>query len=96
MLLVPQCASLGAMTHSCTFSRSFTKADKGSHTDFLAHTPHLTQVMEMLGAKVEWSPYSIRITGPKAFGQPIQVRKERCGGGGSAEQQPAQSSLNRC
>ncbi len=29
------------------------------------------QVMGLLGAKVDWSPYSITITGPSAFGQPI-------------------------
>ncbi len=29
------------------------------------------QVMGLLGAKVEWSPYSITITGPSAFGRPI-------------------------
>jgi 3-phosphoshikimate 1-carboxyvinyltransferase len=27
--------------------------------------------MGLLGAKVDWSPYSITITGPSAFGQPI-------------------------
>lgn len=27
--------------------------------------------MGLLGAKVEWSPYSITITGPSAFGRPI-------------------------
>lgn len=29
--------------------------------------------MGLMGAKVEWSPYSIKITGPSAFGQPLKV-----------------------
>ncbi len=35
------------------------------------HVHHHLQVMGLMGAKVEWSPYSIKITGPKAFGKPI-------------------------
>jgi hypothetical protein len=31
-----------------------------------------------MGAKVEWSPYSITITGPKAFGQPLKGIDHDC------------------
>lgn len=34
--------------------------------------------MELLGAKVEWSPYSIKITGPKAFGKPLTAIDHDC------------------
>ena len=36
------------------------------------------EVMEMMGAKVEWAPYSITITGPKAFGQPLRGFDHDC------------------
>jgi 5-enolpyruvylshikimate-3-phosphate synthase len=36
------------------------------------------QVMGLLGAKVEWSPYSIRITGPSAFGKPLTAIDHDC------------------
>jgi hypothetical protein len=52
---------------------------EGCGSDSLQGDVRFAKVMEMLGAKVEWSPYSIRITGPKAFGNPIQVGA--CGGG---------------
>jgi hypothetical protein len=35
-------------------------------------------VMGLMGAKVEWSPYSITITGPKAFGQPLKGIDHDC------------------
>jgi hypothetical protein len=47
---------------------------EGCGSDSLQGDVRFAKVMEMLGAKVEWSPYSIKITGPKAFGKPIQVR----------------------
>lgn len=31
-----------------------------------------------MGAKVEWSPYSITITGPTAFGQPLKGIDHDC------------------
>jgi 3-phosphoshikimate 1-carboxyvinyltransferase len=36
------------------------------------------EVMGLMGAKVEWSPYSITITGPKAFGQPLKGIDHDC------------------
>lgn len=36
------------------------------------------EVMGLMGARVEWSPYSIRITGPKAFGQPLKAIDHDC------------------
>lgn len=38
----------------------------------------MSQVMGLMGAKVEWSPYSIKITGPKAFGKPLQAIDHDC------------------
>lgn len=35
-------------------------------------------VMGLMGAKVEWSPYSIKITGPSAFGQPLVAVDHDC------------------
>jgi 3-phosphoshikimate 1-carboxyvinyltransferase len=34
--------------------------------------------MALMGAKLEWSPYSIKITGPKALGQPLQAIDHDC------------------
>ena len=31
-----------------------------------------------MGSKVEWSPYSIKITGPGAFGQPLKAIDHNC------------------
>lgn len=36
------------------------------------------KVMGLMGAKLEWSPYSIKITGPKAFGQPLKAVDHDC------------------
>lgn len=36
------------------------------------------QVMGLMGAKVEWSPYSIKITGPGAIGQPLKGIDHDC------------------
>eukprot|EP00882_Tetradesmus_deserticola_P029447 GHRQ01032985.1.p1 GENE.GHRQ01032985.1~~GHRQ01032985.1.p1 ORF type:complete len:155 (+),score=83.76 GHRQ01032985.1:737-1201(+) len=34
--------------------------------------------MGLMGARVDWSPYSITITGPKAFGQPLKGIDHDC------------------
>ena len=40
--------------------------------------PPPPQVMGLMGAKVEWSPYSIKITGPAAFGRPLRAIDHDC------------------
>ncbi|PNW85329.1 hypothetical protein CHLRE_03g181300v5 [Chlamydomonas reinhardtii] len=44
---------------------------EGCGSDSLQGDVRFAEVMGLLGAKVEWSPYSITITGPSAFGKPI-------------------------
>ncbi|KAG2499905.1 hypothetical protein HYH03_002193 [Edaphochlamys debaryana] len=44
---------------------------EGCGSDSLQGDVRFAEVMGLLGAKVEWKPYSITITGPSAFGQPI-------------------------
>ncbi|EFJ51939.1 hypothetical protein VOLCADRAFT_79287 [Volvox carteri f. nagariensis] len=44
---------------------------EGCGSDSLQGDVRFAEVMGLLGAKVEWSPYSITITGPSASGQPI-------------------------
>ncbi len=36
------------------------------------------EVMGLMGAKVEWAPYSITITGPTAFGQKLKGIDHDC------------------
>ena len=36
------------------------------------------KVMELMGSKLEWSPYSIKITGPKGLGQSLKAVDHDC------------------
>ncbi|KAL6764061.1 plastid EPSP synthase [Haematococcus lacustris] len=51
---------------------------EGCGSESLQGDVRFAKVMEMLGAEVEWSPYSIKITGPTAFGRPIQAIDHDC------------------
>ncbi|KAJ9526190.1 hypothetical protein QJQ45_009654 [Haematococcus lacustris] len=51
---------------------------EGCGSESLQGDVRFAKVMEMLGAEVVWSPYSIKITGPTAFGRPIQAIDHDC------------------
>uniref|UniRef100_A0A383V5Z1 3-phosphoshikimate 1-carboxyvinyltransferase n=1 Tax=Tetradesmus obliquus TaxID=3088 RepID=A0A383V5Z1_TETOB len=51
---------------------------EGCGSDSLQGDKRFAEVMGLMGAKVEWSPYSITITGPKAFGQPLKGIDHDC------------------
>lgn len=51
---------------------------EGCGSESLQGDVRFADVMGLMGAKVEWSPYSIKITGPKAFGQPLKAIDHDC------------------
>eukprot|EP00775_Hariotina_reticulata_P005039 gene5039-5281_t len=51
---------------------------EGCGSDSLQGDKRFAEVMGLMGAKVEWSPYSITITGPTAFGQPLKGIDHDC------------------
>lgn len=51
---------------------------EGCGSESLQGDVRFAEVMGLMGAKVEWSPYSIKITGPKAFGQPLKAIDHGC------------------
>ena len=51
---------------------------EGCGSDSLQGDVRFAEVMELMGAKVEWQPYSIKITGPTAMGQPIKAVDHNC------------------
>lgn len=48
------------------------------YTSLVQGDVRFAEVMEMMGATVKWAPYSITITGPKAFGQPLRGFDHDC------------------
>jgi len=51
---------------------------EGCGSESLQGDVRFAEVMGLMGAKVEWGPYSIKITGPKAFGQPLKAIDHDC------------------
>lgn len=51
---------------------------EGCGSDSLQGDVRFAEVMGLMGAKVEWAPYSITITGPAAFGQPLKGIDHDC------------------
>lgn len=51
---------------------------EGCGSESLQGDVRFAEVMGLMGAKVEWAPYSITITGPKAFGQPLKAIDHDC------------------
>ncbi|MEW5319697.1 MAG: hypothetical protein WDW38_010835 [Sanguina aurantia] len=51
---------------------------EGCGSESLQGDVRFATVMGLMGAKVEWSPYSIKITGPSAFGQPLLAVDHDC------------------
>lgn len=51
---------------------------EGCGSDSLQGDVRFAKVMELMGAKLEWSPYSIKITGPKGIGEPLRAVDHDC------------------
>ena len=51
---------------------------EGCGSDSLQGDVRFAEVMELMGARVTWEPYSITITGPGAFGEPIKAVDHNC------------------
>jgi len=51
---------------------------EGCGSDSLQGDVRFAEVMGLMGAKVEWEPYSITITGPAAFGEELKAVDHNC------------------
>ena len=51
---------------------------EGCGSDSLQGDKRFAEVMGLMGAKVEWAPYSITITGPKSVGQQLKGIDHDC------------------
>ncbi|CAG9466681.1 unnamed protein product [Pedinophyceae sp. YPF-701] len=51
---------------------------EGCGSDSLQGDVRFAEVMGLMGARVEWAPYSITITGPGAFGEPLKAVDHNC------------------